>query len=86
MSKRKVRKTDLLNQKKRSLLQVRYGLDLQDAYELQLGYTVELPEMLAYQLVQAGLVTYVIDTQVIATTTMDVDIQILESHRDFLTL
>jgi len=86
MSKRKVRKTDLLNQKKRSLLQVRYGLDLQDAYELQLGYVVELPEMLAYQLVQAGLVAYIIDTQVIATTTMDVDIQILESHRDFLTL
>jgi hypothetical protein len=56
MHKCKVIKTERLNQKKRSQLQIIYGLSLLDSYELQLGYLVELDATLAEQLIQAGLV------------------------------
>ena len=61
MRKRKVVKTELINQKKRNQLWILYGVTPSDSYELQLGYVVELDELIAQQLVNAKLVVYVND-------------------------
>lgn len=71
MHRRKVVKTELINQKKRNQLAILYGITPSDSYELQLGYTVELEASIAQRLVNANLAVYVNDGP---TPTLMIDI------------